>query len=766
MIRITPFGGCGLHNPLAKFFRDNGITGVLSQTGFRSTPFSLSANTNHQLIDFLTGKIEIPEWIQPLAYSDPDVCPTEEQGQQIFTGQIALVEMSTPTEYTFEGVLLNINRFEDVILSSLDELGPERKLIGRWKGALRRANEDLRKGLAQDIYHYISKGTPERKNVARFVRDTSSRMLDVDEMTQSLGRLRDRLGIPVAMLLHNFNFMPDGRPVSWPADFKANSAEVARRLNIPTLDLAEVVAKEGVEKVMAPDLRHWNPNHFAALGEKMSDFCTAVLEGGCSTKFPSQASGAECAEAPVAEPEQAPPTPMQTSEPVAELAQAPQIASPSLAATSEPVAVAPRRVVEPRRYDYDPATAGQIPADRGIVFAVIVLGGAWASGSNSDVEDKTASVVAEHPTRALMFDAGVRPRGRETDVFTNLRERGSGSAKETPCAGIADQVIRNLEQRFARTPQMLFFSVSRGGTSLTGRGMTEEDGLLRGTAQHREVMRLVARAREVVAQRDQRLEVAAICLLHGEYEVSHGPSGSVYRRGLSQLQTQYDADIRAVTGQTEPVRVYLTQTNRVAPRSEPEIPVAQLNAKYDNPYVQCVGPTYFAPPEVREGGPPAYVKAVGYRRIGQLFGRFLLDDLWGENRDPLRVEDARWVGPKTIRVRYNRAIGLEEDDARVNISDLGPGCGIDFSDETPWCPTVEAVRMARGRENELDVELTTPSSGGSKRLMIAARVTGEGGVGCLSGARSGIRSKMPFDVDPLDGTELFDWACTEQIVLP
>ena len=49
---------------------------------------------------------------------------------------------------------------------------------------------------------------------------------------------------------------------------------------------------------------------------------------------------------------------------------------------------------------------------------------------------------------------------------------------------------------------------------------------------------------------------------------------------------------------------------------------------------------------------------------------------------------------------------------------------------------------------------------------LSARPTGRGGVGCLEGARSGIRSKDAFDTDPLDGTELFDWACTEVISLP
>ena len=138
MISITPFGGCGLHNPLAQVFKRAGEPGIFGQMGFRNTPFSLSANTNHQLIDYVTGEIDLPDWIRSLAYADGDTQPTKKQGQLIYSGDVALVEMSTPTEFVFQGTLLNINRFEETILNDMAELSSERKIISRWKGALRR----------------------------------------------------------------------------------------------------------------------------------------------------------------------------------------------------------------------------------------------------------------------------------------------------------------------------------------------------------------------------------------------------------------------------------------------------------------------------------------------------------------------------------------------------------------------------------------------------------------------------------------------------
>ncbi|MGI4881257.1 MAG: hypothetical protein ACRYG4_27665, partial [Janthinobacterium lividum] len=638
------------------------------------------------------------------------------------------------------------NRFEEMILLSLDSMASERKLIGRWKGALRRANEELRKTTAEAIYNMIPRDTPERENVARFVRDTTSRMLSVDEMTDAIGSLRDRLNMPVGLILHNFQFMPDGRSVGWPAEFKDESAEVARRLNVPTLDIATFVQSEGV-KVLADDLRHWSPNYFAPIGEMIEDFGASILKG--------QKSGA----LPKAAPQLKPVEPaIEVVRPVNLFVGDLPYAGPETSDEDDAGSV-------PRTYSFDPLTGRHLAEAEDTIFTVIVLGGAWANGANNDPADSAVSTEPGHPGHALMFDSGLRPRGRQPQFFVDLRERAGGSAKETPCSGIADQVIRNCKERFGRAPRMLFFSLSRGGTSLSGRGMTSGDGFLRGTEQHSEVLRLVARAQEIAADTGQRLEVAAICLLHGESEVSRSPSESAYRQELALLQRQYDADLRALTKQAEPVRLYLTQTNRVPLRSELEVQRAQLNAGSDNPYVQCVGPTYFAPPEVRDEGGAAYVKALGYRRIGQIFGRFLLDDLWGPRRDPLRIENARWVGPKTIRVRYNRAVVIEDGDALVNVSRLGAGRGIEFNDGTSWSPDVETVRMVRGRDSDLDIELTAPSHGYAKRLLVAARPTADGEVGRLHGARSAIRSKDAFDVDPLDGTELFDWACTEVVQL-
>jgi hypothetical protein len=247
MVRITPFGGCGVLNPLGEFYRTGRQRGLIANSHFRQTAFSLSANANDQLIEFVTGAVQISPWIRKLACGKP-VRPAPELAQHILSGEIAPVEMLTLTEFIFAGGLLNVNLFDEVILPQPEglELGSDHKPISKWKGAPRRPNEDIHKITAENIYYMIRPYTPKSKKVARFVRDTRSRMLDVDEMTKSIADRRDRLGIALALILHDARYRPGGRPAPWPADFKENCVEVAQRLDRP--NFAGYVARERADQ--------------------------------------------------------------------------------------------------------------------------------------------------------------------------------------------------------------------------------------------------------------------------------------------------------------------------------------------------------------------------------------------------------------------------------------------------------------------------------------------------------------------------------------
>ena len=60
-----------------------------------------------------------------------------------------------------------------------------------------------------------------------------------DELKAGITALRSQLGDkPVGLLVHYRRFMPDGRAVSWPLEFRANLLDIARVCRIPVYDPA------------------------------------------------------------------------------------------------------------------------------------------------------------------------------------------------------------------------------------------------------------------------------------------------------------------------------------------------------------------------------------------------------------------------------------------------------------------------------------------------------------------------------------------------
>lgn len=744
MINIAPFGGCGLHNPIGGLRRLKMADSVFARRmGFQHSPFSLSANANLQLLDFATGELEIPTWIRRLTYADASHRPTAEQGKAVDEADIVIVEMSTPIEYMFEGFLLNINLFEEVMVQELAGLEAHKKLITKWRSSLLKGKEDVRSETSEELYKLVPHETEHQENLARFIRDTRTRLLGADEMTMAIAELRDRLGKPLGLILHNFQFMPDGRPVSWPPEFKNDSAEVAKRLELPSLDFAEFVERNGVGRVMAADRRHWEPRFYPRIAENIFDFAANVLG---RPPMREQIAAVRASEREAA---------------MDYLEQGETVMTKPEGFTHSPTLA---------RYTFDFESGGYLPDVANTVHIVIVIGNAWATGASADETNLLpVTIGCEHEGHAFMFDQGIRPTGKPVKAFVDLRETVVGTSKESPCSGIADQILRNCDDRFAEKPTLLFFVVSDPAGTVSGTGMAPESGLMRGSRQHAQILQYVKRAGQIAAEGNKRIEIAAVCLIAGEREAQLKQfSATEFERQLSLLQKQYDSDLRRLTGQTDPVRLLVTQTNRspkelrkVAPQA-----AAQLRVQDANPDVRCVGATYGLPTEVRASGHPLYPNPLGYRRLGQLIGRFILDDVWGTGRAPLFATHYYWLGPKTLRVRFSHPIVVETEDSQVRVSDLGPGAGMVFDDGTPWSPTIESVTELRHVEDELEIELTSPSIGHHKRLLIAAVPTVRGSTGNLTGARSAIRSRRPFDHDPLDGTDLYDWACIQELPVP
>ncbi len=77
--------------------------------------------------------------------------------------------------------------------------------------------------------------------------------------------------------MHNFNYMPDARPVSWPTDFKKQVINIARSLDMPIYDPASLVAQYGTQVALEKDMRHYAKNFVPAVADKYSKLIKIAL---------------------------------------------------------------------------------------------------------------------------------------------------------------------------------------------------------------------------------------------------------------------------------------------------------------------------------------------------------------------------------------------------------------------------------------------------------------------------------------------------------
>lgn len=481
-------------------------------------------------------------------------------------------------------------------------------------------------------------------------------------------------------------------------------------------------------------------------------------------------------------------------------------------------------------FDYDAATGSALLKNTAIVGAggvdllIIGLGQSLGGGYNTDAGDPAITTAAEHAGYGFMPNAGVIPAGAAITSYVDLVEATGAASHETPAAGCVSAILERLNTRHGRKPRLIYAIAFKAGQAYAGGTSTVGSDVKRGSTTYEEAMRIARECVVLSASQDRKLIVLAATVAHGEQDFNDGLGLDLYQRALDQYQSNFEEDIRRITGQTAPVPFYVYQSCRagstVGAPSGPAL--AQIAAPKRNPKIRSVGPIYYCP-QATDG---AHIKSRGYRWVGRQFGTYIAEDLFGPYLEPLRAVSDYWSAGNKFCLEFNKPIAIEADDSKVVISTLGAGKGVDFDDgsadaitaskagttltvtaivgainigdrlvssggvaviisgfltgaggigtytvdisgtviSTTWTLRRAPVALAikAGTTNTIEVTLSGTPTGLRPRAWIAARGAGSGNI---SGPRSAIRSSVAFDTDPNDGSVLYDWACQEEIVL-
>lgn len=221
---------------------------------------------------------------------------------------------------------------------------------------------------------------------------------------------------------------------------------------------------------------------------------------------------------------------------------------------------------------------------------IVNSGQSLAVGVNGD-----PALSTTQPYANKMFVGGVRT--------TNLASlvpliEGTDPAVETHCSAAANLMTELTSHDFL---------MSNAGVTAT-----PYSGLKKGTVPYTLSIDQVTAGKSLAEGGALTHGVTGIFIVHGEADANAG--STTYDADMAEWFTDYNADIKAITGQTEVIPMFHSQ---VSSFPDSDVPPAQLRASLANPNLVLVGPKYqleYAPDLV-------HLSNHGYQQMGEYYSK-------------------------------------------------------------------------------------------------------------------------------------------------
>jgi hypothetical protein len=267
-------------------------------------------------------------------------------------------------------------------------------------------------------------------------------------------------------------------------------------------------------------------------------------------------------------------------------------------------------------------------------------------------------------------------------------------------------------------------------------------------------MNQVNAAMAIALTNKQTYVVRAVTNVHGESD--HLAGNTKYDQNLVQWQSDYENEVRAMTGQLQPVPMLHTQMSSWTryKSATSAIPLLQLRASVENPRkLVLVGPKY----DLAYHSDGVHLVNLGYRHMGEHYAKVYRHVvLEGGTWEPLRPLVAKRTG-NVIRVRFwVPVLPLVLDT--VLVKDPG-NFGFEFSDDSGSVPAISSVVL----EDEDTVRITLSKTPTGKAQFVRYAYTGV--VGARAGATTGPRGNLRDSDDTISrhGNKLYNWAVHSEV---
>lgn len=397
-----------------------------------------------------------------------------------------------------------------------------------------------------------------------------------------------------------------------------------------------------------------------------------------------------------------------------------------------------------------PTTDAGADADAGPVFVHRDVNHVLGTGQSLSVGSVgTPPLSLTQPYDNITFETGVMSgdAGLGLTSFIPLVEgdTNNGVAVETMSSAFANHVTMT-----ARTT--LFPGVGHDLlVSAAGVGGRAYSFLKKGTYPFVASMDQVRAGRDLAAAAGKSYVVRAVTCVHGESD--HVDGSLTYEADVLAWQSDYETEVRALTGQTDPVPMFHTQfsswTKLAGSKTTSDVVLAQLAAHVDAPgKVILVGPKYHLP----YAGDGVHLTNEGYRHMGEDYAKaYRRVVLEGGVWEPVRPKNVARNGAVLTVDFHVPAPPLVLDAGRV----VDPGAaGFEYTDDSASPPAIATVAVTG--PTTVTITLAAAPTGGNRRLRYAFTGTPGAKGGATSGPRGCLRDS---DKTPSrHGYELFNWA--------
>jgi len=413
--------------------------------------------------------------------------------------------------------------------------------------------------------------------------------------------------------------------------------------------------------------------------------------------------------------------------------------------------------------------------------------------SNSVANSGTPVLSAAQPHSNVMFDTGVMPMTQcdgagcrafdPPSSFVPLVEGDNffGYGVETPAAGIANEITHLAKERYQGVVKglpadhsVLVSLHGRSGNTywcLRKGGCNYKPGYL---SPYEQGMMEVEAAKSIAAAANKSYVVRAVATIHGESDHysytdgtqefpiagTDGTPGKIksYADGLIEWQADYEASIKAITGQTQPVPLFVSQISGWNDTHYSKVAQYQLEAhERAHGKVVLVGPSYHLATDQNDC---RHFTNHGQRRLGEYFAKAYARVVFeGRPWEPLRPKAVTRVGA-VITVAFHVPVPpLAIDTQRV--AEVA-SYGFTYTDGSGAPPNITSVELAG--PDAVKITLSSAPTGADKHLMYAQNQVPFTCIGTPNGARGNLRDS---DASPSQyGYELHNWAVHFDVAVP